>query len=249
MWRAALHSGWDVERIRGYEIDPALTAKEPVLYGETLLADALAEPLGLSFLEPTADWLPALPEAYLARSVRLATLADARALTARSFVKPPDEKWFGARVYATGAEIDVAEGMEDDYPVLISDPVVFEVEYRFFVLERAVATGSIYIRGGEIARTGEGEWPADPADTEAATAFLEAMLRDPAVQLPAAVVIDVGRIQDRGWAVVEANPAWASGLCDADPLAVLGVLRRATVPRARIVEADRRWVRAGDGAR
>lgn len=158
-------------------------------------------------------------------------------------VKPPDEKWFGARVYATGAEIDVAEGMEDEYPVLISEPVVFEVEYRFFVLERGIAAGSIYIRGGEIARGGEGEWRADPADTAAATEFLEGMLRDPAAPLPAAVVVDVGRTQDRGWAVVEANPAWASGLCDADPLAVLGVLRRATVPRAALVEADRRWVR------
>jgi ATP-grasp domain-containing protein len=243
MWRAALHGGWDVERIRGYEIDPALAAKEPVLYGETLLADALAEPLGLAFLEPTADWLPELPEGYRKRAIRLATLADARALTSRSFVKPPDEKWFGAAVYATGREIEVAEGMEDTYPVLISEPVSFEVEYRFFVLDRAIAAGSIYIRGGAIARSGEGEWPADPADTAAATAFLEGMLKDPAVEMPAAVVIDVGRIQDRGWAVVEANPAWASGLCDADPLAVLGVLRRATVPRSALVDADRRWVR------
>ncbi len=54
MWRAALYTGRDVDRIRGYAIDPALAAREPVLYGETLLADALAEPLGLSFLEPTA---------------------------------------------------------------------------------------------------------------------------------------------------------------------------------------------------
>jgi hypothetical protein len=243
MWRAAVHTGWDVERIRGYEIDPALAAREPVLYGETLLADALAEPLGLAFLEPTADWLPGLPLAYRKRAIRLSTLGDARASTERSFVKPPDEKWFGAAVYATGAAIEVAEGMEDGYPVLISEPVHFEIEYRFFVLDRAIATGSIYIRGGAIARSGEGEWPADPADTTAATEFLEGMLRDPAVQLPPAVVIDVGRIQDRGWAVVEANPAWASGICDADPLLVLDVLRRATVRRAAVVDADRRWVR------
>jgi hypothetical protein len=245
MWRAALHAGWDVERIRGYDIDPALAAKEPVLYGETLLADALAAPLGLSFLEPTADWLPALPLAYRKRAIRLATLADARALTSPSFVKPPDEKWFGAAVYASGAAIEVAEGMEDEYPVLISEPVRFEVEYRFFILDRAIATGSIYIRGGAIARSGEGEWPADPADTAAATEFLAGMLGDPAVQLPAAVVIDVGRVQDRGWAVVEANPAWASGICDADPLLVLPVLRRAAVQRAAVGAEDRRWVRGG----
>ena len=243
MWRAALHAGWDVERIRGYAIEPALGAKEPVLYGETLLADALAEPLGLAFLEPTADWLPQLPLAYRKRAIRLATLGEARALTERSFVKPPDEKWFGAAVYATGAAIEVAEGMEDEYPVLISEPVIFEVEYRFFVLERAIATGSIYIRGGAIARSGEGEWPTDPADTTAATEFLGGMLRDPSVQLPPAVVIDVGRVEDRGWAVVEANPAWASGICDADPLLVLDVLRRATVRRAAVSGEDRRWLR------
>lgn len=248
MWRAAVHTGWDVERIRGYTIDPALAARAPVLYGETLLADALTAPLGLAFLEPTADWLPSLPEGYRKRAVRLATLADARALTTPSFVKPPDEKWFGARVYESGAALEVADGMEDDYAVLIAEPVRFEVEYRFFVLERAVATGSIYIRGGTIARSGEGEWPADPTEIEAAVAFLQTLLRDPAVELPAAVVIDVGRIQGRGWAVVEANPAWASGLCDADPLAVLEVLRRATVPRAALVAADRRWVRGALGA-
>jgi ATP-grasp domain, R2K clade family 2 len=243
MWRAAIHEGWGVERIRGYSIDPDLAAKDPVLYGETLLADALAAPLDLAFLEPTADWLPSLPERYRRRAVRLATLADARALTQPSFVKPPDEKWFGARVYESGAALEVAEGMEDEYAVLIAEPVVFEVEYRFFVLSRAVSTGSIYIRGGAIARSGGGEWPADPAETEAAAAFLQTLLRDPAVELPVAVVIDVGRIQGRGWAVVEANPAWASGLCDADPLAVLAVLRRATVPRAALVATDRRWVR------
>ncbi len=243
MWRAALHEDWDVERIRGYEIDPGLAAKAPVLYGETLLADALAEPLGLAFLEPTADWLPRLPEAHRKRTIRLATLADARALTAPAFVKPPDEKWFAAGVYATGAAIEVAEGMEDTYPVLISELVSFEVEYRFFVLDRAIAAGSIYIRGGAIARSGEGEWPAEPADTAAATSFLEAVLKDPAVEVPAAVVVDVGRTRDRGWAVVEANPAWASGLCDADPLRVLAVLRRATVARAALLADDQRWVR------
>ncbi len=77
-------------------------------------------------------------------------------------MKPPDEKWFGARVYASGAALEVAEGMEDEYAVLIAEPVLFEVEYRFFVLERAVAAGSIYIRGGAIARSGGGSGPPIP---------------------------------------------------------------------------------------
>ncbi len=83
MWRAAVHAGWDVERIRGYTIDPALAGRDPVLYGETLLADALTAPLELAFLEPTADWLPSLPIATasaLFGSPRSPTPAPSRSL-------------------------------------------------------------------------------------------------------------------------------------------------------------------------
>ena len=43
-------------------------------------------------------------------------------------------------------------------PAPASEPVVFEVEFRFFVLEREVAAFSPYIRGGEIARNAAGDW-------------------------------------------------------------------------------------------
>jgi hypothetical protein len=45
--------------------------------------------------------------------------------------------------------------------------------------------------------------------------------------LPCALVIDVGLIEDRGWAVVEFNAAWCSGILSADPDRVLDVLSRA----------------------
>jgi len=40
----------------------------------------------------------------------------------------------------------------------------------------------------------------------------------------------VGHIKDRGWAVVEANAAWGSGLYGCDPVKVLEVLRCAVKP-------------------
>jgi hypothetical protein len=130
-----------------------------------------------------------------------------------------------------------------ELPVLVSEPVVFEVEFRFFVLGREVAALSPYIRGGEIARSAAGDWEAEPAEVEAATATIRALLGDAEVDLPPAVVVDVGRMEGRGWGVVEANPAWASGLCGCDPASVLPVLRRATVARGLVSEADQRWVR------
>jgi hypothetical protein len=41
------------------------------------------------------------------------------------------------------------------------------------------------------------------------------------------VVVDVGVIPGRGWAAVELNACWASGVYGCDPAAVLGVLRQA----------------------
>ena len=60
-------------------------------------------------------------------------------------------------------------------------------------------------------------------------------------ELPPAVVVDVGLIDDRGWAVVEFNPVFCAGLLGADPAAVLPVLARACRPRDHL-GADERWV-------
>ncbi|MCC6739503.1 MAG: ATP-grasp domain-containing protein, partial [Planctomycetia bacterium] len=61
-------------------------------------------------------------------------------------------------------------------------------------------------------------------------AFASSILADPAVEVPRAAALDVGRIRGRGWAVVELNSAWAAGLYGCDPEAVLEVLRHASGP-------------------
>ncbi len=60
--------------------------------------------------------------------------------------------------------------------------------------------------------------------------------------MPPAVVLDVGHLQGRGWAVVEANAAWGSGIYGCEPASVLRVVERACVHRTRIGEEDRKWV-------
>jgi hypothetical protein len=60
-------------------------------------------------------------------------------------------------------------------------------------------------------------------------------------ELPPAFVVDVGRIDDRGWAVVEFNPVWSAGLLAADARAVLPALRRTTRKRSQLTQDDRRW--------
>ncbi len=243
LFGAALAAGWDVERLHAFHAPPGLAEREPVFYGETLLADAVVDELGLLLLEPSASFLPDLPWKHRKREVRLITLAEARALATRTFVKPTDEKVFQARVYADGAALDVDPVLPPSLPVLVSEPVEFEVEYRFFVVERRVAARSPYIRAGAIARTEGGEWESEEGELGEAQACVEALLADASAEMPPAVVIDVGRMRARGWGVVEANPAWASGICGCDPVEVLEVLRRAAVPRERAGAEDLRWAR------
>ena len=58
-------------------------------------------------------------------------------------------------------------------------------------------------------------------------AFVSRVLGDTRVDIPRAVVMDAGVIWDRGWAVVELNSAWGSGLYGSEETKVLEVLRHA----------------------
>ncbi len=240
VWQAAPASAWSTARVRhvdAHALCGALAPEEVVVYGETLLADAVAAALDLALFEPTIAWLPALPEALRLRAVELCTLGEARRSGRGMFIKPVDDKFFPARVYA---EVDVDPGVGDDLMVLVAEPVRFGLEVRAFVCDGRVAGLSAYIRDGAIAR-GDGDWPLGQVEEDAARACLERVIAE--VALPPAVVVDVGEIVGRGWAVVEANPAWASGLCGVDPRVVLPVLRRACAPRSRVAAAELRWVR------
>jgi hypothetical protein len=243
MWRAAVAAGWDVVRATSYAVPAELQGRtDIVFYAETLLAAAFAPSLGVGLLEPDARWLAELPERYVRRAIRASTVAGIRTRSERAFVKPADEKVFPARVYEASESIDPEHAIDDSIPTLISEPVRFETEVRSFVLDRRVITYSAYMRDGDIAKAEDGSWPLAREEEEGALKLLAEICADE-VPLPPGVVIDVGRIEGRGWAVVEANAAWASGVCGCDAAEVLRVVERTTVPSARLADIDRRWLR------
>ena len=86
-------------------------------------------------------------------------------------IEPCDvpHKLFAARVYSSGTELPREEWLADHLPVLVSEPVTWQVEYRCFVLERRVVTLSPYWRGVHSAQ-GLGGWTTDPAEKRAALA-------------------------------------------------------------------------------
>lgn len=244
LWKSAIGAGWDVQRLQGWRAEPALGGQDPVLYGEPLFVATIADQLGLAVLEPPLDWLPSVPLEHRRRQVRFTTLREARELDRAAFFKPADDKCFRASVYPSGAELPSEELLPGDTPVLVSDVVTWDLEVRCFVLERAVATCSAYARRGELAQDADGAWPLDAEEAAAAGAFAAVVLADERVRLPPAVVLDIGTIAGAGWAIVEANAAWGSGLYGCDPAKVLPAVRRACVPARSLADSDRPWVLA-----
>lgn len=154
-------------------------------------------------------------------------MGEARLATTPQFVKPPNDKSFEALVYRSG--IDLPGDLDDAMSVLVAESVSFEVEYRCFVRDGDVVTISPYLRFGRLA-----EKDADPGTSEErseAIDFARRLLTDPATPAVGdAVVLDVGRISGRGWAVVELNAAWGAGLYLCDAAEALETIRRSMKP-------------------
>lgn len=224
LWRAALGRGWSIVRARGITL-PEITNGEVVIYVEALYGPTIAKLIGCRLLDPPEDWLVMLPYEFKKREVRLTTLRQARELTHHCFIKPPNDKLFVAQVYDSGASLPLE--FDSEMAVLVADPVQWTVEYRCFCLDGRVRTLSPYVRSGVHARTTE--YFASNEELEAATEFAAKVLSVTRDFTPRAIVIDVGRIADVGWAVVEANAAWGSGIYGCDPDIVLDVIRHATI--------------------
>ena len=227
LWRAAVCLGWHVERLINWRMpDHLLTTPEPVLYVEALFGPTLATQLGVALIDPPEDWLVRLPWEYRRRQISLTHLSQARQNPARLFIKPPNDKSFPAKVY-TGTELPAV--YPDGMPVLVSEVVEWEKEFRCFILDRQLRTYSLYARRHELPE--DGDFASLPEEDAELKAFVATLLADPRVKLPAATVVDVGVIAGRGWACVEQNAAWGAGIYGCDPTQVLWVIRQACQKR------------------
>ncbi|WP_131817237.1 ATP-grasp domain-containing protein [Nocardia salmonicida] len=234
---AAVRAGWRVLRLSGWRIPPDTVAGPAAIYGEVLFAEAVAGQLGLALLDVPEAWLPGLPPRFLRRELRVATLAAARAHPGPVFVKPADgRKGFAGQLYRAGAGLPSDDACPDDTPVYMAEPVTWQVEVRCFVLHGRVLTCSPYLREGSYT---DGDWSLTVEERSAAKACVEQLLA--VAPAPSAVVIDIGLIEGRGWAVVEANSAFGAGVYGCDPERVLEVLARACVPRHELGTSDATW--------
>lgn len=185
------------------------------LYGEINWARVVSEQLGLRLVDPPSDWLSKLSGDLLRRSVRFAESAHAHGpFTLPAFIKPADDKCFAARVYWP-----MDEGMSNVQhgPILVSDVVRFVAEWRAWMLD-GISHAVGFYRGDK----------RNDSDVARAKVAVYAALACRETGMNSAVVVDVGLLDNGATAIVEANPAYASGIYDADPAGVLSVLARAS---------------------
>jgi hypothetical protein len=209
---AWMAGGGDVVRVARFWEPPPVAAQRVRVYGNDTFCLVLAQRLGLDLVSPPDDLLLRLDPTLLRRELRGVRLDEVHDLEYPAFAKSAAPKLFPAEVYTSVDELrDAAQGLEPDTLVLVSETVFFDGEVRCWILDGQVVTAATY----------EGD-----VDLGEASAFAVEVARHPAV--PPVCVLDVGLIHNRGWAVIEANAAWGSGLNGCDPAAAVRCIARAT---------------------
>ncbi len=241
---AARERGMDVVVLPGDGV-PGRLRGSAHYYGGPRFASAVAGRLGAALLEPDDGWLDGLPRAFTGRRVRRVPLDEARRAPGPQFVKPPTDKSFPAAVHETGDTLRTPAGHPHDTLVQVSEVVVWVREFRLFLLDGEIRTGSRYATFGRLDAAPLTGHP----DEGAVRAFARQLMGECGTTLPSGVVVDVWLMREADgdgperWAVVEANMAWFSNVYAADPARALDVVLRSAGPAADLRALDARFHR------
>jgi len=224
--------GWDIYN-RGWRIPVHLLRSPGAVYGEQFFCEVIAEQMNWNLLSNPLDWLAKLPEEYVNRKITFTTLAEARKINEKKFIKPADDKCFPAQVYESGNDLP-KHVVLDNTPTLVSDVVNFTSEYRCFIKDRKVTTACCYLYK-HYGKEPEINNPANYyQNNDLVLEFMTKLLADERVECAPGSVIDVGRCKKDDEAlkfvVLETNPVYASGTYGCEMVAVLDAINAACVP-------------------
>jgi hypothetical protein len=220
MKRAARAAGWDILQMPKWGERPPRPAD--AYYGESLYGLWCQQEGYVRLLGLPDNWLPSLPSSMRLRAVHLCRAKDARDAWGDHlplFAKPVDEKTFPAGVFDDARLLPTY--LDPNERILIASPVIFQSEYRVFLLDGKALTASRYATFGDL------DVGLDDDIGQAMVVAEEAARGSEG--LPPGVVIDVGLLP-RGWAVVEANQAWGSGLYACDATLALQAIAASCLP-------------------
>ncbi|WP_298416766.1 ATP-grasp domain-containing protein [uncultured Kordia sp.] len=217
--QATINSEFTAMRFGSWNVPLEYQNDVVAVYGEDLFTTIVAEQCNLKLLKPADDWLASIPLKYTLRNIiydRFGNIYDVK----NKFIKPVDFKFFPAGVYTSVDKIQGFETIDNNIEVFVSDVVNWSIEVRCFVIDRNIQTWSTYIYNKEIQLK---DSMLQNEETQMLI-FLNEFLTDKTIDLPKAVVIDVGYIPDKGWALIEANPVWSSGVYACNPKKVIDTI-------------------------
>ena len=196
----ARHGG-TVIRLGRFWDPPAIDPSTVRVYGADSFCLVLQQKIGFALCSPPDDLLLHVPQAFLQRQLAKRTLADAQSLVYPAFIKPVTPKQFRGAVYASSHKLDEeCRGLSPSTAIIVAEVVPLTAEVRSFVLDGHVLDAAVYEGAAEIGD---------------ATRFIVELTK--AMPLPLTVVVDVGFVVGRGWAVIEFNAVWGAGLNGCDP--------------------------------
>nr|WP_321233841.1 ATP-grasp domain-containing protein [uncultured Psychroserpens sp.] len=209
----------DFKSLRCLKWSVPLNERENVIgvYGEDFFTNHVANQCGFQLSNIESDWLVNVPYEYLKRTINYEKLKDTS--IKNSFIKPVDTKYFKAGIYKTKEEINGYNSLDKDQFVYTSTIVEWDCEIRTFIQDYSIETYSTYLKNGECLFNVN-----IPIDKDGFKKFTTAFLSDSNVKLPKAIVVDFGYIKNLGWAVIEANPVYSSGIYACDPEKVLEII-------------------------
>lgn len=238
MWRAANKAKWNVHRAINYS-QPEYVS-DCCVYGELMFCDIMADRCDLSLLDPPDQFIEQLPWEYVRRKIEFCNAVTSLSCfksfgEPKVFVKPANDKVFTYGVYHNARDIPLRY-VDENCPILMSSVVSWETEVRLYCLDGKVLTAASYRYIGDR---------PEEQELKEAEEFGNEVLSGFCNDLPSAVVLDVGRITDQeGWAVVETNQAYASGLYEgADPEKFLEIVYRSAGKRDKVSAHDSKFIR------
>lgn len=211
--KASLNSPYELTRFNAkWNVPEEFRADVIAVYGEDIYAEIVAEQCSLTLTKPDDNWLSKVSEEFTQRKISYGKLKDF-VHEENIFIKCSDFKSFKAGVFDKVTNIKGFDTLDLESRVFTSEVIEWELEVRCFVLNNQIITHSSYWRN-DIFDTD----PLSENEQKELFDFFKNFIQQYGETLPKAIVLDFGIIKGIGWALIEANPAWCSGLyaCDAE---------------------------------
>jgi hypothetical protein len=247
-----LATGTDLPVVHDYGLDVGADVSTTAWWSPHGFVARLAATPGVAgphLMSPGPGWMDSIGRRWTSRELwcgPLETAADCALWSGPVFAKPAEIKRerLPAAVYTDAGTFARAAsaGLLPSSAVVLSALVRFTAEFRCFVApgpdgSPTVVAACAYLVDGQTWDFWE---RADQApDPSEAAAFAQLVVDD--VVGPPGFVLDVGRLADGSWAVVEPNASWSSNPYHCGPAGVVASILAAQDPAG-----DDRWVWASD---